>query len=165
VTAVETRSLWNWAVAAYGRPGVGEACLALQDSHDQNVPLLLWSAWAAAAGHEPDAETIEAACDIARAWDRVVVAPLRAVRRTLKAPVADIEDAPRLAVREKIKGLELEAERHLLAALEALIHEADDHAPRPSPRPALAALVATARLWAPVTPRPALQRLAETLSA
>lgn len=37
--------LWDWAVAAYGAPGVGEACLTLQDSHDQNVPVLLWSAW------------------------------------------------------------------------------------------------------------------------
>jgi hypothetical protein len=72
---------------------------------------------------------------------------------------------PMQATQEIDLGLELEAERHLLAALEALIHNADDHAPRPSPRPALAALVATARLWAPVTPRPALQRLAETLSA
>jgi uncharacterized protein (TIGR02444 family) len=35
--------LWDWAVAAYGAPDVGDACVALQDSHDQNVPLLLWA--------------------------------------------------------------------------------------------------------------------------
>ena len=87
--------LWDWAVAAYGAPEVGEACLALQDSHEQNVPLLLWSAWVAATGRRPDEETLEAACDTARAWDSVVVAPLRAVRRTLKAPVPDIDDGPR----------------------------------------------------------------------
>ena len=35
MTAVETRSLWNWAVAAYGRPGVGEACRRLHLSVDR----------------------------------------------------------------------------------------------------------------------------------
>lgn len=150
--------LWDWAVAAYGAPGVGEACLALQDSHDQNVPLLLWSAWVAATGRKPDEETIEAACDTARAWDSVVVAPLRSVRRILKAPVPDIDDGPRESVRNRIKALELEAERHLLDALEALAPE-----PVGPARPIIDGLVATARMWADVTPRPALIRLADAL--
>ena len=152
--------LWDWAVAAYGAPGVGEACLALQDSHEQNVPVLLWSGWVAATGRKPDAETIEAACDTARAWDSVVVAPLRSVRRTLKAPIPDIDDGPREAVRNRIKALELEAERHLLEALDALAPETTGPA-----RPTIDALVATARVWAQVTPRPALIRLAEALPA
>ena len=115
--------LWDWAVAAYGAPGVAEACLALQDSNEQNVPLLLWSAWVAQTGRKPDAETIEAACDTARAWDSVVVAPLRSVRRTLKAPVPDIDDGPREAIRNRIKALELEAERTLLRRLESATQE------------------------------------------
>ncbi|MFA4939817.1 TIGR02444 family protein [Brevundimonas sp.] len=152
--------LWDWAVTAYAAPGVGEACLALQDNSEQNVPVLLWSAWVAVTGRKPDAETIEAACDTARAWDSVVVAPLRSVRRTLKAPIPDIDDGPREAVRNRIKALELEAERHLLEALDAL-------APEPSgpARPAIEALIATARVWASVTPRPALIRLADALPA
>lgn len=152
--------LWDWAVAAYWAPGVSQACLALQDDHDQNAPLLLWSAWVAATGRRPDAETLEAACDTARAWDRVVVAPLRAMRRTLKAPVPDIDDGPRETIRNRVKALELEAERHLLEALEALAPE-----PTGAPRPAIDALAATARVWAPVTPRPALIRLADALPA
>ena len=152
--------LWDWAVAAYGAPEVGEACLALQDSHEQNVPLLLWSAWVAATGRRPDEETLEAACDTARAWDSVVVAPLRAVRRTLKAPVPDIDDGPRETIRNRVKALELEAERHLLEALEALAR-----APDGAPRPAIDGLTATTRLWSRVTPRPALIRLAEALPA
>lgn len=152
--------LWDWAVVAYAAPGVGDACLALQDSHEQNVPVLLWSGWVAATGRKPDAETIEAACDTARAWDSVVVAPLRSVRRTLKAPIPDIDDGPREAVRNRIKALELEAEKHLLEALEALAPESAGPA-----RPAIDALVATARVWASVTPRPALIRLADALPA
>jgi uncharacterized protein (TIGR02444 family) len=152
--------LWDWAVAAYAAPGVADAYLALQDRHEQNVPVLLWSAWVAATGRKPDAETIEAACDTARAWDSVVVAPLRSVRRTLRAPIPDIDDGPRENVRNRIKALELEAERHLLEALEVLAPE-----PAGSPRPAIDVLVDTARVWAPVTPRPALIRLAEALPA
>ncbi|WP_292225693.1 TIGR02444 family protein [Brevundimonas sp.] len=153
-------SLWDWAVAAYAAPDVSDACLALQDHHEQNVPLLLWSAWVAQTGRRPDEETIEAACDTARAWDSVVVAPLRAVRRTLKAPVPDIDDGPRESVRNRIKALELEAEKHLLEALEAL-------APPPSaaPRPAIDGLAATTRVWSRITPRPALIRLADALPA
>ena len=150
--------LWTWACAAYAAPGVAEACLSLQDYHEQNVPLLLWAAWTAATGRRPDEETIEAACDTARAWDSVVVAPLRSVRRTLKAPVPDIDDGPREAVRNRIKALELEAEKHLLEALEALAPEHTGPA-----RPTVDALVATARVWASVTPRPALIRLADAL--
>lgn len=157
--------LWDWAVAAYGAPGVGDACVALQDNHEQNVPLLLWSAWTAAVGLKPDAETIEAACDTARAWDSVVVGPLRAVRRTLKAPIPDIDDGPRQAVRDRVKALELEAERHLLKALEDLVSTDGALQTAGTPRPAIETLVATARVWAQVTPRPALIRLADALPA
>ncbi|WP_312689905.1 TIGR02444 family protein, partial [Brevundimonas nasdae] len=144
-------SLWDWAVAAYAAPDVADACLSLQDHHEQNVPLLLWSAWVAQTGRRPDEDTIEAACDTARAWDGVVVGPLRAVRRTLKAPVPDIDEGPRESVRNRIKALELEAEKHLLEALEAL-------APPPAgaSRPAIDGLAATTRVWSRVTPRPAL---------
>ena len=153
-------SLWDWAVAAYAAPEVSEACLALQDHHDQNVPLLLWSAWVAATGRRPDEETIEAACDTARAWEEIVVAPLRAMRRTLKTPLNDIEAGSRLEIRDQVKALELKAERRLLEALEALAPPPDG-----APRPPLDGLVATARQWSRVTPRPALIRLAEALPA
>lgn len=152
--------LWDWAVAAYAAPDVADACLALQDHHEQNVPLLLWSTWVAATGRRPDAETIEAACDTARAWEGVAVAPLRSIRRTLKAPVPDIDDGPREAVRNRVKALELEAEKHLLEALEALAP-----APDGPPRPAIEGLTATTRVWSRITPRPALVRLADALPA
>jgi len=153
--------LWDWAVAAYGAPGVADACLALQDSHEQNVPLLLWAGWTARTGWRPDAEDIEGACDIARAWDEAAVAPLRAVRRTLKGPHPDMDEAAREAVRTQVKAVELEAERRLLEALEALAPAS----PGAAARPALDAMVDVARIWSRVTPRPALTRLAQALPA
>jgi len=153
--------LWDWAVDAYGAPGVSEACLALQDSHEQNVPLLLWAAWTATTGRRPVPEDIEGACDISRAWEETTVAPLRTVRRALKGPHPDMDSDAREAVRRQIKAVELEAERRLLEALEALAPAA----PNGASRPALDAMVETARAWSRVTPRPALARLAEALPA
>lgn len=153
-------AFWDWALAAYRAPGVSEACLDLQDGAGQNVPLLLWAAWTAATGRPLDEDTIEAACDAARAWESVAVLPLRNVRRTLKKPIPDIGDAGREALRDQVKAVELAAERHLMADLEALIEE-----PTRAPRPAIDALVAVARVWSRVVPRPALTVLAERLPA
>ena len=152
--------LWNWAVRVYASDGVSEACLHLQDAAGQNVPLLLWAAWAARTGRVPDADALEAACDIARAWQETAIAPLRDVRRALKGRNPDLEDADREAVRSQVKAVELEAERRLLAALEALTPS-----PGGPPRPVLQALIAVARQWSPMTPRPGLTALAERLPA
>jgi uncharacterized protein (TIGR02444 family) len=155
-----TETLWDWALKAYAAPGVANACLHLQDAAGQNVPLLLWAAWIAETGRRPDDDDIEAACDTARAWDESAVSPLRAIRRTLKGPIPDMDDVAREAVREQIKAVELLAERKLLEALAGL-------APAPSgaPRRAIEGLVETARLWARVVPRPALVALSESLPA
>ncbi|MNT26727.1 hypothetical protein D3C72_1623200 [compost metagenome] len=152
--------LWTWAVKAYDAPGVAEACLSLQDHNEQNVPLLLWAAWVAMTGRRPDEETIETACDAARAYDSVIVSPLRAVHRTLKAPIPDVENDHREALRQQVKALELDAERRLMLELQAL-------APAPSgaPRRAIDGLAETAKLWARVVPRPALTTLADRLPA
>jgi len=153
-------SLRDWSVRAYAAEPVRIACLDLQDAQGQNVPLLLWAAWLAATGRPLDADLIDAGCDTARVWQDSAVAPLRAVRRALKSRMPDMDDAAREAVRSGVKAVELEAELHLLTALEAL-----SPAPDGGPLPVLPALVAVARAWGEVTPRAALALLAERLSA
>ena len=151
---------WDWAVAAYARPGVEQALLDLQDRFGQCVPLLLTAAWAAAEGRAFDAESLEAAADAARAYDGTIIAPLRAIRRTLKGPVPDLEDHTRLALREQVKALELDAERRLIGALEALAPAPDG----PGPRPIADGVLAAARAWTRVVPRAELTSLAARLS-
>ena len=152
--------LWDWAVAAYGADGVADACLELQDAAGQNVPLLLWAARCAAEGRTPDEDALEAAGDTARAWQETAIAPLRAVRRALKPRAPDLDDEAREAVRAQVKAVELEAERRLLTALEAL-------APAPStrPQPPIALMAAAARVWSPMVPRALLVQLADRLPA
>lgn len=153
-------TLWDWSVRVWAVESVQTAGFDLQDAQGQNLPLLLWAAWCARTGRAPDADDLEAACDTARVWQETTVAPLRAIRRTLKTRTPDLDDADREAVRAQVKAIELDAEKRLLAALEAL-------APAPSgaPKPVFPALVAVAREWAPITPRRSLELLAERLPA
>lgn len=150
---------WDWAIEAYGRDGVADACLDLQDRHGQCVPLLLWAAWIASRSEAASDETLEAACDIARAWDQTALDPLRALRRKLKSPHPDVETGARLDIRQKTIELERRAEHHLMQALEHLPREAAPGADT------LQTLVAVTRVWSPVTPRVELQTLTACLSA
>ena len=153
-------NLWDWSLRAWRAPGVEAACLDLQDAQGQNIPLLLWAAWTAATGRTLAGDDIEAACDTARAWQDGVVLPLRGVRRALKTRIPDIDDEDREAVRTQVQAVELDIERRLLAALERI-----SPAPSGPPKPVLPALVAVSRQWSPVTPRTALNLLAERLPA
>jgi uncharacterized protein (TIGR02444 family) len=144
--------LWDWTLAAYARPGVAQAGLALQDEHGQNVPLLLWAVWAEAA----DRDLLARAAGIARRWEALAVAPLRSVRRTLKAPIGDVSDAAREGLRETVKAAELQAERILLEALEAL-------GGRGGGAHALQALEAASATWGRPAPANALAALAAAL--
>ncbi|HEX6859767.1 MAG TPA: TIGR02444 family protein, partial [Caulobacteraceae bacterium] len=73
-------SLWDWAAATYARPGVSQACLDLQDGHQQNVCFLLWAMWA-----NPESDALRAGVGMAREWETIVLKPLRGVRRRLPA--------------------------------------------------------------------------------
>ena len=146
-------SLWDWAGEAYARPGVEDLCLALQDDHDQCVPFLLWSLWMAAGGRPIDRATATACAELARAWQDAAVAPLRRLRRDLKAKAASQRVQAR--VREGVKALELEAERMLLQMLE----EASP-APATAPGDRLAALRLASRVWSGEAPAALLEALA-----
>ncbi|MEA1650350.1 TIGR02444 family protein [Nitrospirillum sp. BR 11164] len=118
---------WPYALDAYARPGVAEACLAAQDGHGADVPLLLWGAWAAARGHTLTEGDLDAAATAAARWRAPVIEPLRQARRALKALAAD---APaNEALRQAVKAAELEAERLYMASLEQLA----DGWPAPTP--------------------------------
>lgn len=144
--------IWDWALAAYGRPGAAEACLALQDEHGQNTSLLLWAVWAEAR----DPELLARAVAATKAWEVTALLPLRAVRRGLKAPLPPVEDDAREALREEVKACELRAERVLLETLAKL-------GGRYGGAPALQALEAASRAWGPPAPRHALAVLAAAL--
>ena len=123
-----TPDLWTWSLSVYGRPGVAEACLEVQDRHGADVNLVLWAAWTGAVqGHLLTLAEVEAARAAVTDWHREVVVPLRARRRRLKTGPAPAPDEGTEALRRRIKTAELEAERIEQAALSA-------HPPHPARR-------------------------------
>lgn len=153
------RGFWAWALEAYGRPGVAEACLDLQDRFDQSVPYLLWAAWAAEAGRAIGPEGLAAGARLADRWSADVLVPLRSARRGLKSFQPNMDDTVRQALREEVKALELKAERILMETLETLT--LDVGFPATSLTQALAA---AAEAWPRPVSASTLEPLAHTLS-
>lgn len=115
-----TSPFWRFSLSLYGRPGVGPACVALQDAHGLDVNVLLFSLWLASEGRCVGADDVVAADAAVRDWRLQAVVPLRAVRRFLKEPPAALDAPAVAALRDKVKAVELESERLQQEALYAL---------------------------------------------
>jgi uncharacterized protein (TIGR02444 family) len=146
---------WDFVLRVYGGEGVQPACLALQDEHGQCVPLLLWRAWTLSEDRPVDADALESAVAVARAWHTEVIEPIRAVRRRLKAPLPPVDDAARLAFRQEIATREMAAERLLIDTLETMTGP-----PGGDASPPVAELRLTAEAWGRTAPDSLLARLA-----
>jgi uncharacterized protein (TIGR02444 family) len=152
---VTREALWPWALDVYGRPGVEPLLLELQDAHGACVPYLLWALWMAASGRAADDAALGAGAALARAWQDAAIAPLRKMRRDLKAGARPGPEAAREQLRNGVKRLELDAERMLLQMLQEAGPTPTDAAESP-----LAALDRAARVWSASLPAPLLARLA-----
>ncbi|MDI5932548.1 TIGR02444 family protein [Halomonas kalidii] len=150
--------LWDFALALYAREGVEAACLHLQDDAGLDVCELLWRCWLFHHGVQPtDAPTGLAEI---RRWQQEITAPLRRLRRTLKAEAAT---RPAVAdLRRTLQRAELEAERETLARLEALTADCRP-APLPSARPGLKKHLADCLQLQKKSHLSALQRLESSL--
>ena len=134
---------WDFSLRIYREEGVPEACLRLQDRHGADVNVLLFALWLSTQGRSVQTADMRAAIQACEGWRQQVVVALRAIRTGLREPDPIFgEGAPafdRAAVqklRERIKSVELEAERLQQEALFALrpAHDWGSQA-----RPALAA--------------------------
>ncbi|NNJ18543.1 TIGR02444 family protein [Pseudomonas putida CSV86] len=107
--------LWDFAVGLYARPGVETACLELQ-ALGADVCLLLCGAWLEQRCVALSDERVEGLRQLARPWQTDVVRPLRALRQQWRADA--LKDAQLAALRERLKALELDAERLQLQRLQ-----------------------------------------------
>ena len=102
---------WRFSLTVYGRPGVADACIALQETLGVDVNLLLFCAWAGVSHRARLSEwDVRKLMDVSSGWQRSVVQPIRGARHYLKSP-AEIGAAEVQALRKQAAALELQAEQ------------------------------------------------------
>jgi uncharacterized protein (TIGR02444 family) len=135
--------LWEFAQRVYGSAGVPEACLDLQ-ARGIDVNMLLFCCWAGASvGVLPVSVLGEALAESDR-WAESVVCPLRAVRSWMKWDGCALTDGDCMALCNRIKALELEAERLQHELLQRLTERVT---PTPPRRPDVLDSVAANVAW------------------
>ena len=102
---------WAFALAFYARPGIAPLCLRLQAEGDADVLLLIAHCHAFARGAPLTGAECGALRDHMADWRARAVLPLRALRVDLRAPVPHLPEAEREAFRDRLKQLELAAEK------------------------------------------------------
>ncbi|MDQ0316839.1 TIGR02444 family protein [Amorphus orientalis] len=134
MTSFPDHPFWTFSLETYGRPGVPEACLELQDRLVIDVNLLLFCLWSAKVGRSAF-DAIEMADLIAETedWHENVVKPLRKARRRMKRGANGVALDLVLDVRKRLAATEIETE-HLEQLLIAAV--AGEGTPAPADQPA-----------------------------
>ncbi|MGH3272341.1 MAG: TIGR02444 family protein [Trebonia sp.] len=142
--AASTGRFKRFALELYRRPGVADACLALQDRHDLDVNVVLFAAFAGAAQRRTlTAHDLMQAHRRVNAWHHEVVRPLRAVRQRLKTGPAPAPNDATGQLRRKLAQLEIEAEIVELDQLGAFIPETGPQCPTADAAACAAAAIQT----------------------
>jgi len=97
--------LWDYSLTIYRLDEVATSCIALQDTCDIDVNLLLYAAWLAHRQRCLSDDHLAALEARVREWREEVVKPLRGLRRQLRAHTSAAN------VCDELKSLELRAER------------------------------------------------------
>jgi len=113
-------AFWRFSLAFYSRPGVADACIALQDECGADVNVALYLLFLALDGRVIGAADMTRIVAIAAPWNDAVVLPLRSVRRRMKGGVAGLPAPHTEALRTEVKRIELQAERLLQESLQTL---------------------------------------------
>jgi uncharacterized protein (TIGR02444 family) len=110
-TLAETTPFWRFSLHFYRQAGVSDACIGLQDDCGVDVNLLLFLLWLADAGRQLTADEVKKLDDKVRDWRNLTVIPIRELRRKLKGARTLIGAGKQEAFRNKVKAIELDAER------------------------------------------------------
>lgn len=118
-TPPETTPFWRFSLHFYRQAGVSEACIALQDECGVDVNLLLFLFWLASERQHLGADEVRKLDDNVRDWRNLTIIPIRDARRKLKGAATLVEPGKQEAFRNKVKAIELDAERLQQEALYA----------------------------------------------
>jgi uncharacterized protein (TIGR02444 family) len=115
--AAVSSPIWDFVLNYYGRKGVSETLIGLQDQHGIDVNMLLFLMWLAAQRKCMGTDDVAHVSKASHPWQHAVVVPVRGVRRLLKenAPLVAAEAAA--AFRKKVQAIEIEGEQLQLNAM------------------------------------------------
>lgn len=113
---------WRFSLAVYGRAGVAEVVLALQERRGADVNVILFLLWRTAAGHDVSDTLLSRIAAVSRDWQAAVIGPVRRARRAVKGMEG---------LYPRLKETELACEQAEQMALAALVD--DDGAPATAP--------------------------------
>jgi uncharacterized protein (TIGR02444 family) len=102
---------WTFSLSLYGKPGVPDACLALQDGSGVDVNLALFGLYLGRTGRKLSSADVRTIAQTTEPWRAGIVVSLRAARRALKEPPSPFDGPLADALRKSVKMSELEAER------------------------------------------------------
>ena len=101
---------WRYSVRLYGRPGVSEKCLRLQDDAGVDVNVTLLCCWTGFRGGKAlNTGDIRGLLEATRDWREGAIEPIRRLRRELKELTTQTEGSG--FVYDAIKRCELDAEK------------------------------------------------------
>jgi uncharacterized protein (TIGR02444 family) len=118
-TPTTTTPFWRFSLKFYGQAGVSDACIALQDDCGVDVNLLLFLFWLASERQLLAADEVKKLDATIKSWRELTIIPIRDTRRKLKGAKTFVDPAKQEALRDKVKAVELEAEKLQQEALYA----------------------------------------------
>ena len=118
-TPTATTPFWRFSLKFYGQAGVSDACIALQDCCGVDVNLLLFLFWLASERQVLAADEVKKLDATIKSWRELTIIPIRDTRRKLKGAKTFVDPAKQEALRDKVKAVELEAEKLQQEALYA----------------------------------------------
>ncbi|QWK81102.1 TIGR02444 family protein [Ochrobactrum sp. BTU1] len=116
-----TSGLWSFMITFYTLPGAAETLLSLQDEYDVDVVLLLAVLYAVSTGTRLSAGDIMSIDAEIMRFRETAIIPLRTIRTRLKLLPEFPADSSVVALRKKVKRLELEAEKIEALAIAQLL--------------------------------------------
>jgi uncharacterized protein (TIGR02444 family) len=126
-------SFWDFSVHHYAKPGVEQACLALQNEFGLDVNNVLFCLWHGRLHGVFSQSTLLQMVEFSNEWRTNIVSPLRSTRSWMKGrnSVIDATEDSFENLRNAIKKLELQAERLQQDQLQSMVsglpeYEVDD---------------------------------------
>ncbi len=107
----EITPFWRFSLHFYKQAGVSDACIKLQDDCGVDVNLLLYLFWLASDGRQLTADEVKNLDSKVKSWRDLTIIPIRDTRRSLKGAATLLDPNKQEAFRNKVKAVELDAER------------------------------------------------------